>query len=489
MPARTRRRVKAVSAHAAAASAPHSAEAAERPGRWSDTFTFVLALVGASIGFKTIWQFPYVASQNGGGAFLAIYVLLAFVFGAPLLIAQILIGRRAHASPVKAMSDLGSEVRGGRHWAVVGGIAVVVGLLIFSYLSVIAGWMIAYFLRAIFGVFSGLTADGVANLFAVFVKDPEKQIFWHTLFVAGVATIASFGMRKGVGTAVRWLVPVLYALLLALAVYAIQVGSFEDAAIYFFTPDFAKLTPISLVTAAAQAFFSLGLGTGVALMYGAYLKADASIPRAALTVVALDALTGVIAGVVVFAVLFGGSIGPASGPGLVFQALPLAFDHLPLGRWFGCLFFLLLVVIALVMGIGLLEPVIVWIEERLGFRRARATLLAAALAWVLGLATIFSFNYAAFSFKFTGVDIFSLTPLAIEKTLGAFDILQTATAEFMLPLGAAAMAIFAGWILPRYSTKADLDWRSPRMFSAWLWLLRVVVPAVLLLLLLTLHRL
>lgn len=474
MPAPGRRSSK--SATAATVSTAH--EAGERR-RWSDTFMFVLAVAGASIGFKTIWQFPYLVSQNGGGAFILIYMLLAFTVGTPLLIAQIMIGRRAHASPIKAMSDLGAGVRGRRRWAIVGGLAVFGGFVVFSYLSVIAGWTLAYFVRSLSGVFTGLTADGVSNLFAVFVKDPEKQLFWHAAYVAGVALIASAGVRHGLQATARWVVPGLYLILLALAAYVAQVGGLADAVAYFFTADFAKLSPSAWLLALAQAFFSLGLGTGVAMMYGAYLKADASIPRAALTIVGLDLLTGVLAAVVVFSVLFGGGVAPSAGPGLVFQALPLAFDHLPLGRWFVCLFFALLVGIALLMGIGLLEPVIAWLGERFGWRRKQAALVSALGAWVLGLASIFSFNYGAFSFKFLGV----------EKNLGVFDILQTATAEVVLPLAGLGTAIFAGWLLSAERARNELAMQSPCAFDAWLWLLRIAVPPSLVALLVTLYRL
>lgn len=447
--------------------------------RWHDTLTFVLAVAGASIGFKTIWQFPYVASQNGGGAFILIYVMLAFLVGAPLLIAQIMIGRRTHSSPIRAMRDLGAWVSGTPYWGVIGVMAVVGGFVIFSYLSVIAGWTMAYFVRSVFGVFDGLTADGVASVFATFVKDPEKQVFWHSLFIVSVALITAGGIRAGLNVAARWLVPVLYLMLLALAGYAMQVGGVKDAVLYFFTPDFSKLTFSAWLAALAQVFFSLGLGTGVALMYGAYLKADASIPRAAVGIVSLDLITGLLAGTVVFAVLFGGSVAPSAGPSLVFQSMPLAFDHLPLGRAFACLFFLALVVIAILMGIALLEPVIASIEERFRWRRRNAVLASAAGAWALGLVTIFSFNYAAFSFKFFGV----------EKHLGMFDILQMATAEMVLPVAGVGMAIFAGWVLSVDKARSDLNMRVSCNFDIWLWLLRVAVPPSLLLLLFTLYRL
>ena len=482
MPARRRRAVKAVAAPIAIASAPPATspvEAGVRPERWSNTFIFILAVAGSAVGFKTIWYFPTLAAENGGGAFILIYILLAFLVGAPLLIAQTMLGRRAHASPVKAIGDLSASVRGGRNWRAAGWITVAAGFVIFSYLSVIAGWAMAYFVRALFGLLSGLTVDGIASLFAAFVRDPEKQVFWHSLFVVAVAALAARGVRHGLERAVRWLAPGLYALLLVLAAYAVWVGSFEDAARYLLTPDFSKLTYNAWLAAAAQVFFSLGLGTGVALMYGAYLKADASIPRAAMTVVGLDVLTSVVAALVVFAVLFGGVVAPASGPALVFQVLPLAFDHLPFGRWFVCLFFLMLVLIALLVGIALLEPVVVWLEERYGLKRGRAVVAGCVGAWLLGFITVFSFNYAAFSF----------TVFGIEKSLGAFDVLQTLTAEMMLPLAGLLMAVFAGWMLKPEVARTELAMRSPCAFDAWIWLLRLVAPPLLLMLLFTVYRL
>lgn len=476
MPAPSRRSSKAAPA-VPAAPAPEALRAPGERRRWSDTLTFVLAVAGASIGFKTIWQFPHVVSQNGGAAFLLVYLLLAFVVGAPLLIAQIMVGRRARGSPVKALRHLGPH--GQRQWAIVGGLMVCAGFIVYSYLSVIAGWTMAYLVRALFGLFTGLTADGIGNVFAVFVRDPEKQLFWHSLFVVAVGFVTAAGIRDGLNRAVRWLVPALYLMLLALAAYAAQMGGFREALAYLFTPDFTRLSVSAWLTALAQVFFSLGLGTGVALMYGAYLKADASIPRAGLAIVGVDVVTGVLAGVVVFAVLFGGSVAPLSGPSLVFQAVPLAFDHLPFGRWFACLFFALLVAVALLMGIGLLEPVTVWLEERFGWRRRRAVAISSLLAWGLGLVTIFSFNYAAFSFQFFGV----------EKNLGMFDVLQTVTAEIALPLAALGMALFAGWVLAPEKARAELALRSPCAFDGWLWVLRLIVPALLLVLLFTLYRL
>ena len=456
-----------------------STKVAGRLDRWSDTLSFVLAVTGAAIGFKTIWQFPHLASQNGGGAFVLIYFLLAYVVGSPLLIALVMLGRRTRMSPVSALADLSVGVRGGRYWSIAGWLAMVGGFIVFSYLSVIAGWTLGYFVRALFGAFTGLTADGLESVFVALVKDPEKQIFWYSVFVATTTAIVAGGVRDSIEPAIKFLVPLLYAMLLSLAIYAVRAGGFADAVSYLFTPDFNKLTPMTWLAAAAQVFFSLGLGTGMALMYGAYIKPDTSIPRAAMTVIGLDALTSIAAALVIFAILFGGGVASASGPSLVFQSLPLAFDHLPLGRWFASLFFGLMVIIALLTAIGLIEPAIVWLEERFSLSRRNAAVMCGASAWTLGLASLFAFNYGAFSFRFFGVD----------RNLGAFDVLQILSAEVMLPCAGLVMALFAGWMLSPDSARADLQMRSPCSFDAWLWLLRIVVPVLIVVLLFSLSKL
>jgi len=450
-----------------------------RSERWSNTPTFVFAVAGAAIGFKTIWQFPQLVAENGGGAFILIYLLLSLLLGAPLLIAQIMLGRRTHTSPIATFKELGARVYGRRMWSVVGIVAVAAGFVVFSYLSVIAGWTVAYFVRAIFGTLSGLTADGMGSVFVSFVRDPEKQVFWHGAFVVAVIAITARGVRRGLDPVVRYLVPTVYVVLLALMMYAISAGVLEDVGRHVFHPDFTKLTPTTWLLAAAQVFFSLGLGTGVAMMYGSYLKADASIGRAAVTIVGIDVLTSVVAATLVFAVLFGGSVAPTSGPHLMFQALPLAFDHFPFGRWAVTLFFAVVIAVALLLGLALIEPVVVWLEEQLGWTRQRAAIATGVVGWMLGLVTVFSFSDAAFSFTIFG----------IEKNLGAFDILQSLTAELMFPLAAVGMAVFAGWMVQADVAREELSMRSPCSFDAWIWSLRLLVPPLLVFLLGTLYRL
>lgn len=448
--------------------------------RWSSPLAFVLAAAGAAIGFNNIWQFPGLVTQYGGGAFVLVYVLFVFVFGVPLLIAEILLGRSARAAPVHALRLLSPVRRHAPAWSVTGWIAVAACFIVFSYLSVIAGWALAYVVRAASGVFAGQTADGIASLFTALVRDPEKQLFWHVAFVILCALVVARGVRRGLEAVTRVLVPLSMLLLLALVGYVVALGTFSNAVLYLLEPDFTKLTFHAWLVAAGQVFFSLGLGFGMMLMYGAYLKEDASIPRAAITVAGFDTVTALIGAAIVYAVLFAGGIEPASGPGLAFQALPLAFDHLPYGRWFATLFFVLLSLIALLRAIALLETVTVWLGERFGLTRVRAVALVGTAAWALGLVTVLSFNYWAFSFPFFG---------GVEKKLGVFDLLQIATTQVLLPVAAVLLALFAGWAIKAETSREALALRSPCAYDAWIWLLRLLVPLVLLVLLAYLPKL
>lgn len=437
---------------------------------WSSTRVLVLAAGGAAIGFNNFWQFPALLGQYGGGAFLIVYLGCLALIALPLLMTELMLGRHGRASPVGTLRHLANLSRGDPHWSAVGGMAVLAGFLIFSYLSVIAGWTVAYTLRALFGAFAGLTADGIGSQFAQLVKDPEKQLFWHTLFVASVTLVTARGLRAGVEAAVRVVVPLLLVLLAALLVYAATSGGAGRALAQLFIPDFSRLGAAGILNAMTHALFTLGVGTGVMLMYGAYAGAHTPIVRVSLRVIALDTLTGLAAAVTIFSVLHAGGVEPVAGTALVFQALPLAFDHLPLGGVAGTVFFLLLTLVAWVSALAFIEPALAWLRERYGIERRRAALLCGAAAWGVGLVVILSFNAWAFSFRFFGT----------VKKLGMFDVLQILTAHLLLPLGAILLSLFAGWLIRPAVSREAFALRSPCSFDTWLWLVRVVIPALLL---------
>lgn len=444
--------------------------------RWSSPWMFILAAGGAAIGFNNFWQFPSLVAQFGGGAFLIVYLLCVLLIGLPLMMTELMLGRMGRGSPISVFRDLASRVRADRNWAVVGWVGVLSVFLILSYLSVIAGWTIAYTLRSASGVFIGLTADGLNGQFAQLVKDPEKQLFWHTFFMTATMVAAGNGVRHGVEKVIRYVMPLLAGMLAILLAYAATTDGFAQAAELLFMPDFTKLSGLGVLSAMGHAFFSLGLGAGAMLMYGAYLGSGTQIPRLSLYVVGFDTLVGIVASLIIFSVLFAGGVDLTSGPTLVFQSLPLAFDHLPYGQFFATVFFALLVTVAWVSAIALAEPVMAWFGERFAMSALKSALVCGIAAWALGLVSMLSFSSWAFSFKLLG---------AVKK-LGFFDILQAVTAQVLLPLSGILIALFAGWVLKPDTTRGELALDSPCLHDAWLWLMRVVIPVLLVIVLISL---
>ena len=458
---------------------PPSVASEPAASRRSSSWLVVLAASGAAIGFNNLWQFPALAAEHGGGAFVLVYLLFALAFGAPLLMAELILGRRARGSALLAyrLPHAGRPPTGA--WWLTGWVSVGACFLVFSYLAVIAGWTLAYLVRAALGLFTGQTADGMASLFTALVRDPEKQLFWHALFVGAVMLLAWRGARAVLDLSARIIVPLLAALLLVVLMYALSQETLPDAIAHVLLPDFSKLTLTAVSAAAGQVFFSLGLGFGMMLMYGAHLKDSASVPRAAYAIAGIDLVTAVVGAVAVYALLFAGGVEPASGPGLAFQALPLALDHLPWGRALTILFFALLTTVALLRAMALFETIVVAFGQRWSLPRKRLVAIVGLAAWGLGLVTILSFNYWAFSFEFFGS----------EKKLGAFDALQIATTHALLPAAALALAVYCGWFVPRFTSQSALGIRSRLVFAAWLWSLRLLVPLLLLVLLAFLPKL
>ncbi len=435
-------------------------------GQWSSSGVFVLAASGFAIGLRNIWQFPYDAVQYGGGAFIGTYAVFVFLLGLPLMIGQLMAGRLGRLSPVNTVRDL---VRRGRHshgWVWLGALSVAVGFLVLSYYSVIAGWLLAYVARSAAGILNDLNADSAANVFSAFVNHPEKQLFWHSLFMAMTMVVVGNGVRQGLERAVKIVVPLLLVLLVALAVYSSIVGDMVHCVDYFFLPDFLKLSGKGVLTALGDAFFSLGLGTGAMMIYGAYLPETTSIARVASLVVLIDTAAAVVAGLAVLPVIYAAGGTPSSGPALVFQGLAAAFDPLPFGRVMRVLFFVLLVLVSWMSSIALGELFVTWLMESRALTRFKASVYSGVGAWLLGIIMILSFNRWKFSFSILGVI----------KTLGMFDVTEVLTSSFMMPVVGMLSALFSAWALSKVMTREALSMRSPCTYDAWLWLSRLAVP-------------
>lgn len=436
---------------------------------WSSRATFVLAGVGASVGFNNFWQFPSLVYNNGGGAFVIVYLFCLLFLGWPLLSAAFMIGRLGRDAPDGAFRRTAVQMRTDPSWSVVGGAAILAGFLIFCYLGVISGWAVAFGARAATGAFAGLTADGVTSVFTNLVTDPERQLFWYTLFIASVVLVAGRGLREGLERAMRYAVPVMLGLTLVALGYAFTTIDFLRALNGALMPDFTKLSWTGVLAAAGHAFFSLGLGAGTMFILGAYVERDAPLGRLSWYIVLLDTAVGLTAALTIYAILYSGGVEPAAGPTLIFQALPLAFDHIPLGQVFLGVFFVLLIITVWLSGLALLEPAVAWVVERFGWDRRRAALSCGVLAWVIASVNTLSFSAWSFTFQFFGET----------KKFGVFDIMHILTNHVLLPAVGIVTALFAGWVIRTDIARAELGMRSPCAFDVWLWTIRIVIPLVL----------
>ena len=430
-------------------------------GLWSSRFTFVLAVLGSAVGLGNIWKFPYMAGMNGGGAFVLVYLACVVLVGLPIMISEILLGRRGRRNPVATMEILGEEEAGTTAWRWVGLMGVVAGFIILSFYSVIAGWTAAYIFKAAGGAFRGADAGALRQMFSAFIGNPVITGFWHTLFMTVTVILVGLGVERGIEKAVRFMVPALIFLLFVLLGYAITSGDFSAGLNFMFRADFSEIDGDTILAAMGQAFFTLSVGMGAVMAYGAYLPQDESIVLTGFAVVCGDTAIALLAGLVIFPIVFANGLDPEEGPGLIFQTLPLAFGQMPAGGFFGCLFFILLCFAALTSAISLMEPAVVWMVENFKLSRAAAAIRVGGIIWLLGFATVLSFSNLS-GFKFWNGTI--------------FDNLDYLTSNIMLPLGGFFITIFAGWVMCENSSADELDPGAGLVYRIWRLLSRWVAP-------------
>jgi len=429
-------------------------------GHWSSKMAFVLAVTGSAVGLGNIWKFPYVVGQNGGGAFVLVYLACVLLIGMPVMMSEILMGRRGRRNPIATMALLGEEEGKSRNWRWVGAMGVVAGILILSFYSVIGGWTLAYVFKSGLGIFSGASSEEVTAVRDGFTGSWQSVGLFHTIFMALTIFVVARGVERGLEQAVRFMVPALLVLMLLLLGYSISSGHFGEGLEFMFTPDFSKLTWDSVLAAMGQAFFTLSIGMGAVMAYGAYLPEETSIIGASTAVAIADTSIAILAGLVIFPLVFANGLDPADGPGLVFITLPLAFGQMSGGVFFSTIFFILLSFAAWTSAISLMEPAVAWIVEHFQRTRAQAAVMIGLLIWAVGLGTVLSFNVLA-EFKF------------LKGTI--FDNLDYLTINIMLPLGGVLITVFAGWVMCRNSTADELG-GAGTFYKLWHLLARYVAP-------------
>jgi neurotransmitter:Na+ symporter, NSS family len=443
-------------------------------GQWSSRLIFILAATGSAVGLGNIWKFPYITGMNGGGAFVLVYLLCIAVIGIPIIMAETMLGRRGRQDPINTMKALAKESGHTQKWAVLGWMGVIAGFLILSYYSVIAGWALAYVPRVASGMFTNQEAAGIKSIFTDLISDPEKLIAWHSLFMFMTMMIVARGVKNGLEKAVRYLMPLLMILLLILLFYSYQSGAFAQGVNFLFNTDFSKLSSEGVLSAMGHAFFTLSLGMGAIMVYGSYLPSHTSIAVSAMWIAIMDTLVALVAGLVIFPIVFANSLEPAAGPGLIFQTLPLAFGHMPYGSFFGSLFFILLVFAAWTSSISLIEPAVIWSMEKFEIGRTYAAVLLGMLVWATGLLSLFSFNLLA-DVTFSYSIISDYGEFVILKAATFFDVMDYLTSNIMLPLGGLFIAIYAGWLMNESASKEEFD-MGKNKYIMWRFLVRYIAP-------------
>lgn len=430
-------------------------------GFWSSRMAFILAVSGSAIGLGNIWKFPYITGQNGGGAFVIVYLFCVFLIGLPIMVSEILVGRRGRRNPITTMGLLGEEEGGQRHWQLVGVMGVFAGFIILSFYSVIAGWALGYIVHAARGAFTGGDATQIGNLFAATAGVWWHSALWHTLFMIMTVAVVARGVQRGLEQAVRILMPSLFLLLIVMLGYSATSGHFAQGFDYMFGADFSRLTGNSVLIALGHSFFTLSVGICAVMAYGAYLPQSTSITGTAGTVVIADTIVSLVAGLVIFPIVFANGLAPDAGPGLIFKTLPLAFGNMPAGAFFGALFFILLSFAAWTSAIGLIEPAVAWAVERRGLTRATAAAVIGLFVWSFGFATVLSFNELAHIRFLRGT---------------IFDNIDYLASNILLPLGGLLITIFAGWVICRNASADELDVGTGLLYRAWRFLTRYVAP-------------
>jgi NSS family neurotransmitter:Na+ symporter len=427
-------------------------------GAWIGKWTFILAATGSAVGLGNIWGFPYKAGTNGGGAFVLIYLGCILIIGLPIMISEIIIGRKAGNSPINAMKNVALESKSSSSWQIVGWSGIFAGILILSFYSVIAGICLNY-------IFISATSTGALSSpdqFSNVISSPVNLIFWHTLFIVMTALIVSAGIKDGIGRMVKILMPMLGFLMIFMVAYSMINGDFTKAISFLFAPDFSNVTSDTLLQAMGQAFFSLSLGMGSIMAYGAYMPKDQQVVSSSFTVASLDTLIAMLAGLAIFPIIFALNLEPNSGPGLVFESMLSAFNQMQFGQFIGPLFFILLSVAALSSSISLLEPGVAYLSEEGILSRKRSAQIISFFIWILGIGSALSFSV------WSDVEI-----IPDKNFLDSMDFIAN---QILLPLGGMFIAIFVGWFMKESLIEDEIGQTNNALYLIWRFFVKFVAP-------------
>lgn len=433
---------------------------------WTSYTGFMLACIGAAVGLGNIWKFPYMAGSQGGGAFVLIYLATIAAIAIPIAVSEILLGRIGQAGPVTSLEKILRDIGRPRWFAIGADVGVLAAYILLSFYAVIAGWVISYVYRAGVDTFAGITAEQSQGVFDMLLKNPTEMIICQALFLGGILLVLSRNISKGLERTNLFLIPALFIMLILIGIYGAIAGAPMAALEFLFTPDFSKISAATVQSAVGHGFFSVGVGAAMLITFGAYMGQSIHVGKAALAIGLADTLVALLAGFGIFAIVFSQGLDPASGPGLIFITLPVAFGALPGGMLVAVAFFILVLFAAFTSGLALAEVTISWAQHRLKLNRKFASLLMVGSVFVIGLATVFSFNIWE--------DVrFADTGLLGDKTI--FDLKDYLASSILMPMSGLLIIVVTSWAIPQEKLEAGLG-ESKWLFKLWLWLSRLVAP-------------
>lgn len=443
----------------------------DQRGHWSSSVGFVLAATGSAVGLGNLWKFPFITWENNGGAFVLVYLLCIAAVGLPIMMAELLIGRKTQKSPVGALKEAVGPL-----WGLVGGWGVLCGFILLSYYSVIAGWSLFYFSQSVQWTMGGFPMDlPMGELFNTQVANGGLQLVLSAIFMAATVGVVYFGVQGGIERIARIFLPVLGGILLLLLVSALGMDGAGEALSFIFVPHFSELEPSGLLEAVGHSFFTLSLGMGAMITYGSYLDRKQSVVKAGALIVVLDTIIAMVATIIMFSVIFSvaGMDEQVSGStvGMLFISLPqLFYTEVPFGTILGPLFYVLVALAALTSTVSLLEVVASYVIDEHGWQRHKATLTCGVV--VFGFTILAGLSFGAVP-GLSGFEIFAGKP-------GWFSTADHFVSNWMLPTGGFAIAMAAGWFMTREDTERELvDGTEPGWFhfGAWRFFIRFVAPA------------
>lgn len=429
-------------------------------GSFASRFGIIAAAAGSAIGLGNIWRFPYLTGQNGGAAFLLVYLLFIIGIGIPVMLSEFVLGRATQRNPVGAFKML----EPGKPWFLVGFMGVLAAFVILAFYGAVAGWTMEYLANSVTNAFSGKTTEEIATMFDTFLAHGYRPVFWQLFFMFLTALIVWAGVEKGIEKYAKVLTPMLLVIVLLLDFKALTLEGGTPGLQFLFSPDFSKLSSNSILEALGQAFFSLSIGMGTLITYGSYIRKSENLPKSAVIVSFSDTLVAVLAGVAIFPAVFAFGIAPGSGPELVFKTLPMIFQQMTGGMVFAALFFILLLVAALTSSISILEVVVVYAMEELRWGRKKATLIATLVVSFFGVICALSWSKTA-------------SWIIFDKNV--FDLFDFAASNILLPLGGLFIVIYLGWFYGKGRVWREISNRgtlSARFLHVYMFVVKYVAP-------------